>query len=69
MRADIFQDRLEAYRQRAAELFPGETVFNKKQMAMICGKSKQTLYNNPGKYCFRSAKISLKEFVRMELKI
>lgn len=61
------RDRLEAYTQKAAELYPGEVVFNKTQLARISGKSRGTLYNNPKRYAFRSPKISLKEFVRMEM--
>ena len=68
MRMDIFQDRLEAYSARAAELYPGEQTFTKSQIARIAGMSRRTLYNNPSRYCFRSKKISLKEFVRMELR-
>lgn len=66
--SDRYYDRVEAYTRRAAELFPGQTTFNKKQCAAIAGKSPSTIYNNPDRYYFRSAKISIKELVRMELR-
>ena len=62
-----FRDRLEAYTIKAAELYPGEVVFNKTQLARISGKSRGTLYNNWKRYNFRTSKISLKEFIRMEM--
>lgn len=62
-----YRDRLEAYTQRAAELYPGEVVFNKTQLAKISGKSRGTLYNDQRRYNFRTTKISIKEFVRMEM--
>lgn len=64
---DKFLDRVEAYTRKAAELYPGEVVFNKTQLAKISGKSRGTLYNDTRRYNFRSSKISIKEFVRMEL--
>lgn len=67
MTGDRFQYRVEAYTLRAQELYPGETVFNKTQLARISGKSRGTLYNDQRRYNFRSSKISIKEFVRMEL--
>lgn len=67
MRNQAYYDRVEAYTTRAAYLFPGETVFNKRQFAEISGRSPQTIYNNPKRYVFRSSKISIKEFVRMEV--
>lgn len=62
-----YRDRLEAYTKRAAELYPGEVVFNKTQLAKISGKSRGTLYNDQRRYNFRSSKISIKEFIRMEM--
>lgn len=64
---DKFMDRVEAYTRKAAELYPGEVVFNKTQLARISGKSRGTLYNDQRRYHFRSGKVSIKEFVRMEL--
>lgn len=63
-----FYDRVEAYRRVAAEMFPGQGVFNKKELAAISGRSVQTIYNQPRKYCFLSPRISIEEFVRMELR-
>lgn len=62
-----FTDRVEAYTRRAAELYPGEVVFNKTQLARISGRSRSTLYNNSRRYYFRTDKVTIKEFVRMEL--
>lgn len=67
MNSPSFFDRVEAYTERANILFPNRTTFTKKEMAMIAEKSPQTIYNNRGRYCFRSTKISIKEFVRMEI--
>lgn len=67
MRLDMFNDRLEAYTMRAAQLYPGQTTFNRSQLAKISGRSRQTFYNNAWRYPI-SGKISLKEFVRMELR-
>lgn len=67
MANQAFFDRVEAYTVRASVLYPGQTVFNKRQLAAISGRSPQTIYNNPVRYCFRSSKISIKEFVRMEV--
>lgn len=67
MSKEAYYDRVEAYTSRAAALYPGEVVFNKIQLAKISGKSPQTLYNNRDRYYFRTAKITIKEFVRMEM--
>ena len=67
MNNPAFYDRVEAYTERASRLFPSRTTFSKKELALIADKSPQTIYNNRERYNFRSPKISIKEFVRMEI--
>lgn len=62
----IFFDRVEAYTERAAQLFPGETTFTKKQLAAIAGKSTSAIYHNP-RFNFRTGRATIKEFARAEL--
>lgn len=67
MNSPAFYDRVEAYTERASRLFPNRTTFTKRELALISEKSPQTIYNNRERYRFRSQKISIKEFVRMEI--
>lgn len=67
MNREAFIDRVEAYTIRASQLFPGATTFTKKELAEISGRGYSTLCNS-NRYRFASRRISIKEFVRMELK-
>ena len=67
MNCPQFFDRLEVYTERAKRIYPNRSTFNKAEMALISMKSPQTIYNNKKKYNFRSRKITIKEFVRMEM--
>lgn len=66
MKQDGFFDRVEAYTQRAAELYPGQTTFTKKQLAAISGRSASAVYHNP-RFTFQTGRATIKEFVRAEL--
>jgi hypothetical protein len=66
MNRQAFIDRVEAYTIRASHLFPGSTTFTKKELAEISGKAYSTLCNSE-RYRFPSRRISIKEFIRMEM--
>lgn len=63
-----FNDRVKALTERAHVLFPDEVLFNKKQLAQITGIAVGTLYNDKKhRYRFKTRKITIREFVRMEM--
>lgn len=66
MKQERFFDRVEAYTERAAALYPGQTTFTKKELAAISGRSASAVYHNP-RFHFETGRATIKEFVRAEL--